>query len=160
MFNNILRTLSFCVGFVREALVVTHIYGGNHVNINATPQVLPQSGSTSEHMTTGSFENVTKQTKKGILSDEKREQINAKRRANYRRKKEEEAKKLEHESQAYLSTSGIIVWFLMKTMCIPALTTLTACVTPPIWPYTNHARKCVRSRSGTHGKISQHNSTT
>ena len=33
-------------------------------------------------------------------------------------------------------------------------------VTPPIWPYTNHARKCVRSRSGTHGKISQHNSKT
>src|SRR3954470_4550793 len=32
-------------------------------------------------------------------------------------------------------------------------------VTPPIQSYTNHARKCVRSRSGTHGKISQHNST-
>ena len=31
-------------------------------------------------------------------------------------------------------------------------------VTPPIWPYTNHTRKCVRSRSRTHGKISQHNS--
>src|SRR3954465_7410153 len=30
---------------------------------------------------------------------------------------------------------------------------------PPIQSYTNHARKCVRSRSGTHGKISQHNST-
>ena len=30
-------------------------------------------------------------------------------------------------------------------------------VTPPIQSYTNHARKCVRSRSGTHGKISQHN---
>ena len=29
---------------------------------------------------------------------------------------------------------------------------------PPIQLYTNHARKCVRSRSGTHGKISQHNS--
>src|SRR3954471_12038312 len=32
-------------------------------------------------------------------------------------------------------------------------------VTPPIQSYTNHARKCVRSTSGTHGKISQHNST-
>ena len=32
-------------------------------------------------------------------------------------------------------------------------------MTPPIQSYTNHARKCVRSRSGTHGKISQHNST-
>ena len=31
-------------------------------------------------------------------------------------------------------------------------------MTPPIQSYTNHARKCVRSRSGTHGKISQHNS--
>src|SRR3954464_10940236 len=31
-------------------------------------------------------------------------------------------------------------------------------VTPPIRLYTNHTRKCVRSRSGTHGKISQHNS--
>ena len=28
----------------------------------------------------------------------------------------------------------------------------------PIQSYTNHARKHVRSRSGTHGKISQHNS--
>ena len=33
-------------------------------------------------------------------------------------------------------------------------------VTPPIQSYTNHARKRVRSRSGTHGKISQHNSKT
>ena len=33
------------------------------------------------------------------------------------------------------------------------------CLTPPIQSYTNHARKRVRSRSGTHGKISQHNST-
>ena len=33
-------------------------------------------------------------------------------------------------------------------------------VSPWSWPYTNHARKCVRSRSGTHGKISQHNSKT
>ena len=31
-------------------------------------------------------------------------------------------------------------------------------MTPPIQSYTNHARKRVRSRSGTHGKISQHNS--
>ena len=29
---------------------------------------------------------------------------------------------------------------------------------PPTRPYTNHTRSCVRSRSGTHGKISQHNS--
>src|SRR4051812_34922617 len=35
----------------------------------------------------------------------------------------------------------------------------TNLMTPPIQSYTNHARKCVRSRSGTHGKISQHNST-
>ena len=32
-------------------------------------------------------------------------------------------------------------------------------VTPPIRSYTNHTRKRVRSRSGTRGKISQHNST-
>ena len=31
-------------------------------------------------------------------------------------------------------------------------------VTPSIQSYTNHTRKCVRSRSRTHGKISQHNS--
>ena len=31
-------------------------------------------------------------------------------------------------------------------------------VTPPIQSYTNHTRKRVQSRSGTHGKISQHNS--
>ena len=29
---------------------------------------------------------------------------------------------------------------------------------PPIQSYTNHTRKCVRSRSRTHGKISQHSS--
>ena len=34
----------------------------------------------------------------------------------------------------------------------------SARVTPPIQSYTNHARKRVRSRLGTHGKISQHNS--
>ena len=104
MFINILSTLSFWFGFVPEALDVTHIYGGNHVNINATPQVLPQSGSTSKHMTTGSVVRVSKPSKKVILSDEKREQINAKRRAAYRRKKEEEA-----ESQSDLSISGMIV---------------------------------------------------
>ena len=32
-------------------------------------------------------------------------------------------------------------------------------VMPPIQSYTNHARKRVRSRSGTHAKLSQHNST-
>ena len=99
MFNNILRTLSFCF-----ALDVTHIYGGNHVNINATPQVLPQSGSTSKHMTTGSVVNVSKPSKKVILSAEKREEINAKRQAPYRRKKEEEA-----ESQPDISIFGMIV---------------------------------------------------
>ena len=31
-------------------------------------------------------------------------------------------------------------------------------VTPSIQSYTNHTRKCVLSRSRTHGKISQHNS--
>ena len=57
-------------------------------------------------MTTGPFDNVTKQTKKSILIDEKREQINAKRRTTYRRKKEEEAKKLDHENQAADLNSG------------------------------------------------------
>ena len=109
MFKNSLRTISFCFCFVPDVLDVSPIDGGIHLYTMSTAQDLSQTVSTSEHMTTGSFENVTKQTKKGILSDEKREQINAKRRANYRRKKEEEAKKLEHESQAYLSTSGIIV---------------------------------------------------
>ena len=32
-------------------------------------------------------------------------------------------------------------------------------MTPPIQSYTNHTRKRVQSRSGTHRKISQHNST-
>src|SRR3954464_6726305 len=39
------------------------------------------------------------------------------------------------------------------------VTILMNYVTPLIQSYTNHAHKCVRSRSGTHGKISQHNST-
>ena len=109
MFINILSTLSFWFGFVPEALDVTHIYGGNHVNINATPQVLPQSGSTSKHMTTGSVVRVSKPSKKVILSDEKREQINAKRRAAYRKKKDEEAEKLEYEYQPSVTMSGTIV---------------------------------------------------
>ena len=111
MFINILRILSFFFGFVREALDLTHIYGGNHVNMNATPQVLPQSGSTSEHMTKGCVVSVSRPSKKVILSDENREQINAKRRAAYRRKKEEEAENEQHGSQPDHSTSGMIVWF-------------------------------------------------
>ena len=74
--------------------------------INATAQVLPQSDSTSEHMTTGSVVNVSKQTKKGIMSYDKRVQLNAKRRANYRKKKEEEAEKLQREYQPSLTMSG------------------------------------------------------
>ena len=60
-------------------------------------------------MTTGSVVRVSKPSKKVILSDEKREQINAKRRAAYRRKKEEEAEKVQHGSQPDLSISGMIV---------------------------------------------------
>ncbi|XP_073360641.1 uncharacterized protein [Aegilops tauschii subsp. strangulata] len=56
-------------------------------------------------MTTGSVVRVSKPSKKVILSDEKREQINAKRRAAYRRKKEEEAEKVQHGSQPDLSIS-------------------------------------------------------
>jgi len=99
MFINILSTLSFWFGFVPEALDLTHMYGGNHVNINATPQVLPQSGSTSKHMTTGSVVRVSKPSKKVILSDEKREQINAKRRAAYRKKKEDGTVKRQDEKR-------------------------------------------------------------
>ena len=42
--------------------------------------------------------------------------------------------------------------FLVDLLCLGVM--------PPIQSYTNHARKCVRSSSGTHGKISQHNATT
>ena len=35
---------------------------------------------------------------------------------------------------------------------------MNVCVTPSIQSYTNHTRTCVRTRSMTHGKISQHNS--
>lgn len=107
---NIVRTLSFCFRFVPEALDLTHIYGGMHVNVNATPQVLPQSGSTSEHMTKGCVVSVSRPSKKVILSDEKREQLNAKRRAAYRRKKEEEAEYEQHGSQTNHSISGMVVW--------------------------------------------------
>ena len=80
-----------------------------HAYINATAQVLPQPDATSEQITTGSVVNVCKLTKKGFMSDEKREQINAKRRAAYHKKKEEEAQKLLHEYQPDLTMSGKIV---------------------------------------------------
>ena len=45
-----------------------------------------------------------------------------------------------------------------KEVALASMMTGVDIVTPPIKSYTNHAHKCVRSRSGTHGKISQHNS--
>ena len=109
MFKNSLRTISCCFCSVPDDFVVSPNDGITHLSTMSAAQVLSQTLPASEHMTTGSFDKVTKQPKKGILSDEKREQINAKRRATYRRKKEEEAEKLKHESQAYLSISGMIV---------------------------------------------------
>ena len=109
MFNNSLRTISYCFWSDPDDFDVSPNDGGIHLSTMSAAQVLSQTLPASEHMTTVSFENATKQTKKGNLTDEKREQINAKRRATYRRKKEEEAKKLDHENQAYGSTSGIIV---------------------------------------------------
>ncbi|KAM3353421.1 hypothetical protein ACQJBY_024534 [Aegilops geniculata] len=88
-----------------EALDLTHIYGGQHVNNNKTPQVLALSRSTSEHMSKGCVLSVSRPSKKVILSDEKREHINAKRRAAYRRKKEEEADYEQHASQPNHSRS-------------------------------------------------------
>jgi hypothetical protein len=83
------------------------------VGINAPArdalEVLPVSDATSEHMTTGSVMNVTKQTMKSNLTDEKREQINARRRAAYRKKKEDGAVKLRDENQPSLTMSGMIV---------------------------------------------------
>ena len=103
---------SYCFCVFPETRDVTHIDWRRHVYINATAQVLPQSDSTSEHMTIGSVVNVSKQTKKGIFSNEKREQINAKRRATNQKKKDEEGEKLQHEYQPSLTMSGMIVWFL------------------------------------------------
>ncbi|KAM3388702.1 hypothetical protein ACQJBY_011067 [Aegilops geniculata] len=77
---------------------------GIHLDPMSAALVLSQTLTTSEHMTTGSFDNATNQSKKGILTDEQRDQINAKRRATYRRKKEEEAKKLDHHKLACGST--------------------------------------------------------
>ncbi|KAM3206616.1 hypothetical protein ACQJBY_061999 [Aegilops geniculata] len=107
---------------ISHVLDVSPIDGGIHLYTMSTAQVLSQTVSTSEHMTTGSFDNVTKQPKKGILSDEKREQINAKRRTTYRRKKEEEAKKLEHESQAYLSISDQSITEQTAVVVVPEST--------------------------------------
>ena len=47
---------------------------------------------------------------------------------------------------------------LLNLMMSLKLKLLKHPVTLPIQSYTNHTRKHVRSRSGTHGKISQHNS--
>ena len=108
-FKNSLRTITFSFCFVPDVLDVCPIDGGIHLYTMSTAQDLYQTISTSEHMTTGSFENITKQTKKGILSDEKREQINAKRRAAYRKKKNEEATKLHHEYQSSVLMSGMFL---------------------------------------------------
>ncbi|XP_044422722.1 uncharacterized protein [Triticum aestivum] len=87
----------------------SHIHGGRHVGINASIrdalQVLPVSDATSDYMTTTSGVNVAKQTMKGKLSDEKREQINA-RRAAYRKKKEDDAVKLHGDIQTSLTMSA------------------------------------------------------
>ncbi|KAM3296676.1 hypothetical protein ACQJBY_038828 [Aegilops geniculata] len=92
------------------ALDASHIDGGRHVGINASMrdalQVLPVSDATSDYMTTTSGVNIAKQTMKGNLSDEKREQINAKRRAAYRKKKEDDAVKLHGDIQTSLTMSA------------------------------------------------------
>ena len=85
------------------------IDGRRHSLMCANAQALPVPDTTSEQITTGSVVNVCKLTKKGIMSDEKREQVNAKRRAAYHKKKEEEAQKLLHEYQPALTMSGKIV---------------------------------------------------
>ena len=67
MFKNSLRTISFCFCFVPDVLDVSPIDGGIHLYTMATAQVLSQTVSTSEHMTTRFFVNVSKQTKKRYL---------------------------------------------------------------------------------------------
>ena len=82
---------------------------GINASMRDALQVLPVSDATSDDMTTASGVNVAKQTMKGNLSDEKREQINARRRAAYRKKKEDGAVKLRDENQPSLTMSGMIV---------------------------------------------------
>lgn len=83
---------------------------GINASIRDALQVLPVSDATSDYMTTTSGVNVAKQTMKGKLSDEKREQINA-RRAAYRKKKEDDAVKLHGDIQTSLTMSGMNVCF-------------------------------------------------
>ena len=85
------------------------IDGSRHALMCANAQALPVPDAASEQIATGSVVNVCKLTKKGFIPDEKREQINAKRRAAYHKKKEEEAQKLLHEYQPDLTMSGKIV---------------------------------------------------
>ena len=69
------------------------------------------SDATSDYMTTASGVNIAKQTMKGNLSDKKRDQINAKRRAAYRKKKEDDVVKLHGNIQTSLTMSGMNVCF-------------------------------------------------
>ena len=85
------------------------IDGSRHSLMCENAQALPVPDATSEKIATGSVVNECILTKKGFMSDEKREQINAKRRAAYNKKKEEEAQKLLHEYQPSLTMSGKIV---------------------------------------------------
>lgn len=97
-----------------ETPEISHIDGRRQVYINATAHVLPASDSTFEKMTTRSTSYVHNQTKKVIYSDEKKEQINAKRRAAYRKKKDEESEKLHHEYQSSISMFGMFLWLLIS----------------------------------------------
>src|SRR3954462_4674625 len=60
-----------------------------------------------------------------------------------------------------LETSGLVnhqhlMLFLISTFVDFRITKSSGIVTLPFQSYTNHTCKRVRSRSGTHGKISQH----
>ena len=68
------------------------IDGSRHALMCANAQALPVPDTASEQIATGSVVNVCKLTKKGFMPDEKREQINAKRRAAYHKKKKRKHK--------------------------------------------------------------------
>ena len=71
-----------------------------------------------------------------------------------------------HESHDFASARGTVVLTRKSRPCLSEREKIRVfcffffreSVTPSIQSYTNHTRKCVRSRSRTHGKISQHNS--
>ncbi|KAM3411067.1 hypothetical protein ACQJBY_002982 [Aegilops geniculata] len=84
---------------------ISFLYNGDSL---PAPSNLTQNFATDVQQSSNVALNVAKQTLKNGMSDEKREQYNARRRAAYRKKKEDGTVKRQDENQPSLPMSGMI----------------------------------------------------